>query len=98
MIFNGRVELQAMDRQSWQDGYGSWCAVCGEGLWDFRQQSIPRVPISEGGNKKADNCVVVCYNCFHKIKDPGKIQISFKDIPYYNNAPPDWREKRLPKR
>lgn len=94
MLFNGRVELQAMDRQSWMDGYGAWCAMCGAGLWDFRQQSVPRVPVKDGGSKKAINCVVVCYKCFQNLENPGKRILSWEEIPYYNTAPSDWRERR----
>ena len=93
MIFNGRVEALAMDRQSKMDGYGSWCAMCGAGLWYFRQESVPRVPISNGGDKRAPNCVVVCHNCFPKIKNPGKEEIPWSVIPFYRIAPPDWYER-----
>jgi len=93
MLFNGRVELQAMDRQSKMDGYGAWCAMCGAGLWDFKQQSVPIVPVSKGGNKRAANCAVVCHKCFFKINNPGKDQIPASTIPYYNVAPADWFER-----
>jgi hypothetical protein len=96
MLFSPRVELIAMERQSWMDGYGSWCAMCGAGLWDFTEQSFPRVPISKGGNKKADNCVIVCRKCFSKLVNPGKEIIPWEAIAYYNTAPPDWRERRKP--
>jgi len=98
MLFNGRVELYAMDRQSKIDGYGSWCAICGNGLWDFTQQSVPRVPVSQGGDKRAPNCVVVCRNCFSKIKNPGKEEIPWNTIPYYNMPPPNWSEQCKPKK
>ena len=90
MLFNGRVELQAMDRQSKMDGYGSWCAMCGAGLWGYFPPSVPRVPVSKGGDKRAANCVMLCSDCFSKLKNPGKEEISWSAIPYYSVAPPDW--------
>ena len=93
MLFNPRVELIAMDRQSKMDGYGSWCARCGAGLWDFKQQSVPRVPVTKGGDKKASNCVVLCHDCFSKIENPGKEIIPWSTIPYYSRAPDDWYER-----
>jgi len=93
MLFNGRVELLASDRQSHMDGWGSWCAMCGKGLWYFKLQSVPRVPVSQGGNKKAPNCVVVCPDCFSKIENPGKEEIPWETIPYYDIAPSNWSEQ-----
>jgi len=93
MLFNSLVESQAIDRQSWKDGFGSWCAMCGSGLWKLMPQSVPRVPVSKGGDKKEGNCVVVCNKCFSEMDNPGKEVISWEAIPYYNSAPPDWRER-----
>jgi hypothetical protein len=97
MLFNGRVELQALDRQSWRDGYGSWCAMCGAGLWHGFPPSVPRIPVSKGGDKKSPNCIMVCKDCFSKIENPGKEIILWEKIPYYNIAPADWNKRRLPK-
>ena len=93
MLFNGSVELKAMDRQSKNDGYGSWCAMCGAGLWGYFPPSVPRVPVSKGGDKRAPNCVMVCRKCFSKINNPGKEEIPWSAIPYYNLAPRDWFEQ-----
>jgi len=93
MLFSPRVELLALDRQSWRDGYGSWCAMCGAGLWGAFPKSVPRVPVSQGGNKKAPNCVMVCHECFPKIRDPGREAIPWDDIPYYDRAPSDWLKR-----
>ncbi len=90
MIFSPRVELIAGDRQSQMDGYGSWCAMCGKGLWYIFPKSVPILPISKGGNKKAENSILICDKCFSELDSPGKTEIPMKDIPYYDRAPSDW--------
>ena len=90
MLFNPVVISDAMDRQSKMDNYGSWCAMCGAGLWALRHEAVPRVPVSKGGDRRAANCVVVCLDCLSKIKNPGKEEIPSSAIPYYIVAPPDW--------
>jgi len=93
MLFNDRVVLLARDRQSRTDGWGSWCAMCGKGLWRVRTMAVPRVPISQGGNKKTANCIVMCNECFANIKNPGKEEIPWEMIPYYDTAPRNWAEQ-----
>jgi len=90
MLFNPRVVGNAMDRQSKMDKWGSWCATCGKLLLPLRYEAVPRKPISRGGDKKVANCVVVCPNCFSKLKKPGVEEIADNQIPYYRTSPPQW--------
>lgn len=93
MAFHPRVVLLAADRQSKMDGWGSWCAKCGISLVFKREQAIPIIPFKQGGRKTSDNCIVLCPDCFSKIKEPGTEKIPFSTIPYYRNPPPNWSEQ-----
>ena len=90
MFFHPRVILLAGDRQSKMDGMGSWCARCGVSLVYKKEEAVPRKPFNEGGRKTPDNCVLFCPECYSKIKEPGKTEITFNTIPYYNSVPPEW--------
>lgn len=66
MLFNGRVELLAADRQSHMDGWGSWCAMCGRGLWGPMPPSVPRVPVSQVVIKRLLIAYLYALNVFPK--------------------------------
>lgn len=62
-----------------------------EYLWFInKEEAVPRKPFNEGGRKTPDNCVLFCPECYSKIKEPGKTEIPFNTIPYYNSVPPEW--------
>lgn len=90
MFFNPRVILLAGDRQSKMDGWGSWCAGCGVSLVYKKHEPVPIKPFSEGGRRTADNCALLCPDCYSKIKEPGKTEIPLNFIPYYKATPPEW--------
>lgn len=90
MVFPVKVQRLALARQSRQDGYGSWCAGCGESLDRQKKHYVARIELKDGGRKNANNCVVVCRVCFAKINNPGDAEMSVATLPYSKVAPPKW--------
>lgn len=95
MVFPVKVKRQALDRQSQNDGYGSWCACCGTSLERKRKQPIARIPLNEKGRKNVNNCVIVCGDCYTNITRQDGPEMPSELFPYAKTAPPNWEtEKR----
>lgn len=98
MYFTPRVTSRACDRQSKMDGWGSWCARCGEFINPLLKgmnikgggYAIPRVPKELGGRGTIDNCVILCPDCFSEIRAQDIKEIPYNVIPYFNTPPPQW--------
>jgi hypothetical protein len=86
MAFTDLTKYRASLRQSKWDGWGSWCAKCGEGLAGRKADATQRTPSDNWG---VDNCVVLCAECFEKI-GKRKVELSNAEIPYYNRYPDMW--------
>ena len=81
MAFTGRTILVAGIRQDKKDGWGTWCAMCCKNIGLAKEFPIPRIPITQGGNWKIENCVILCEECF------GKIGFNYPDIIPYSKLP-----------
>ncbi|MBN2238747.1 MAG: hypothetical protein JW712_03155 [Dehalococcoidales bacterium] len=95
MVFPVKVKRQALDRQSKNDGYGSWCACCGTSLERKRKQAVARIPLNNKGRKNLNNCVMVCGDCYTRLTAKDGPPVSSDTFPYAKASPPDWEtEKR----
>lgn len=84
MKFAPRVILRARGRQDRKDGMGFLCARCGETLNPFfRWYAIPRIPKSKGGNRKIENCVILCPKCYLEIGQDNTKEIPYRELPYF---------------
>jgi hypothetical protein len=43
------------------------CACCGKNLFPSRGKPIPIVPSDLGGNRRSENCAIVCEKCFEDL-------------------------------
>ncbi len=86
MAFTDMTKYRASLRQSKWDGWGSWCARCGEGLAGKKAEATQRTP---GDNWDVDNCVVLCSSCFKQI-GTHKGELTDAEIPYYHRYPELW--------
>ena len=83
MRFNSRTELVAEQRQDRHDGYGPVCAICGRYTFFGGTNAVPRIPIEQGGTRKAENCIILCTNCFRAIDQDRVKPIPYSDLPFY---------------
>jgi hypothetical protein len=66
------------------------CARCGEYLFlkivlpqRFGWHAIPRIPIEQGGSRKAENCVIVCPKCYDEIGQDNTKVIPYSALPHF---------------
>jgi hypothetical protein len=78
----------ARDRQDRNDGLGVSCARCCRRIKSIipiasiEWYAIPRIPVEQGG-RKADNCVIVCPDCYREIGQDGTKTIPLSELPCY---------------
>ena len=89
MAFTELAKRIAAYRQTKWDGWGTWCAKCGTPLAGKKVEVTQRTPSDKGGDWEADNCVVLCADCFAKIGDH-KERLTDAEIPYYHQYPDLW--------
>ncbi len=89
MAFSELVKRSASYRQSKWDGWGTWCAKCGTALAGKKADTTPRTPIEKGGKWDAENCVILCNECYGKIGSHQE-KLSDAEIPYFHAYPDLW--------
>lgn len=89
MAFTELVKNSASYRQSKWDGWGTWCAKCGQAMAGKKVEVTQRTPTEKGGKWDAENCVILCPDCFKKIGN-NKEKLADADIPYYHAYPDMW--------
>jgi hypothetical protein len=90
MYFNWRTVARARERRTFFEGRLNWvkCAKCGKKLPPIGGFYIAIVPREVGGRAIADNCAILCKECYLEI---GKIRrenktyvIPDEDLPFLN--------------
>jgi hypothetical protein len=95
--FMWRVVDRAWHRQSKKDSKGNAyarCAKCGKYLFPLFEgrdvkggwYAVPRIPIAMGGNKKIENCVVLCPECFKEAGQDANKVIPYSELPYFEDC------------
>jgi 5-methylcytosine-specific restriction endonuclease McrA len=70
MYFNWRVVASTRERQTFFDEKGlNWvmCAKCGKKLYPIGGHPIAIVPREVGGRAIANNCAILCKECYLEI-------------------------------
>jgi len=85
MKFPADTTSKAFLRQSPPDGLGTRCARCCRRFLEIipreniMMHPIPVVPVEQGG-KGADNCVIVCPDCYREIGQDGTKTIPLSEL------------------
>jgi len=83
MTFTYRTVKSASNRQDRLDGRGTVCARCGEYTFFAGSHVIPRIPIKQGGSRKAENCVIFCDKCYFEIGQDNTKEIPYSELQFY---------------
>ena len=83
MLFSLGARTKAKIRQDKKDGWGVWCAKCCKNIGLAESHAIPRIPIAKGGTLKAENCVILCEECYHKTGENHPEEIPYSELPCF---------------
>ena len=82
MNFSIGARTNAEVRQDKNDGFGVWCAKCCKNI-RLAEYAIPRIPIAKGGTLKAENCVILCEECYLRIGEHHPEEIPYSELPCF---------------